>query len=48
MKKYAFGVDIGGTTEWLFQMNGEVLEVWKIPTVTEDKERYPSRILQSP
>ncbi|MCH4191330.1 MAG: ROK family glucokinase [Butyrivibrio sp.] len=44
MKKYAFGVDIGGTTVkmGLFNMNGEVLEVWEIPTVTEDKG---SRIL---
>ncbi len=42
MKPYAFGVDIGGTTikMGLFRTNGELLEVWEIPTRTpEGKER---------
>ena len=39
MKKYAFGVDIGGTTVkmGLFNMSGEVEQVWEIPTRTENK-----------
>ena len=39
MKKYAFGVDIGGTTVkmGLFNMSGEVQQVWEIPTRTQDK-----------
>ena len=38
MKKYAFGVDIGGTTikMGLFETTGELLEKWEIPTRTED------------
>lgn len=37
MKKYAFGVDIGGTTVkiGLFETNGNLLEKWEIPTRTE-------------
>lgn len=37
MKKYAFGVDIGGTTIKMgfFDTNGELLEMWEIPTRTE-------------
>lgn len=36
MKKYAFGVDIGGTTVkmGLFDKNGSLLDKWEIPTVT--------------
>lgn len=36
MKKYVFGVDIGGTTikMGLFDMNANVLEKWEIPSVT--------------
>ena len=36
MKKYGFGVDIGGTTVklGLFQMDGTLLEKWEIPTDT--------------
>ena len=39
MKKFAFGVDIGGTTVkmGLFNMSGEVEQVWEIPTRTENK-----------
>lgn len=39
MSKYAFGVDIGGTTVkmGLFSENGEVLEKWEIPTVKENE-----------
>lgn len=38
MKKYGFGVDIGGTTckLGLFSVEGELLEKWEIPTVTEN------------
>ncbi|RHR25647.1 ROK family protein [Clostridium sp. AF19-22AC] len=36
MKKYAFGVDIGGTTVklGLFETDGNLLEMWEIPTRT--------------
>lgn len=39
MKKYCFGVDLGGTTVkiGLFNPQGEVLEKWEIPTRKEDK-----------
>lgn len=38
MKKYVFGVDIGGTTVklGLFDAQGNVLDKWEIPTRTED------------
>ena len=38
MKKYVFGVDIGGTTVklGLFDAEGNVIEKWEIPTRTED------------
>ncbi len=38
MKKYAFGVDVGGTTVkmGLFETTGALLETWEIPTVTEN------------
>ncbi len=38
MKKYGFGVDIGGTTikMGLFETTGVLLEKWEIPTVTEN------------
>lgn len=38
MKKYGFGVDIGGTTckIGLFDMNGTILEKWEIKTNTEN------------
>lgn len=38
MRKYAFGVDIGGTTVklGLFDGDGHVLEKWEIPTITEN------------
>ncbi|MDY2957564.1 ROK family glucokinase [Floccifex sp.] len=38
MKKYAFGVDIGGTTVKIgfFESCGELKEVWEIPTRTQD------------
>lgn len=46
MKRYGYGVDIGGTTckIGLFEMNGSLLEKWEIPT---DKENHGSRILQN-
>lgn len=38
MGKYAFGVDVGGTTVklGLFNEEGGLLDKWEIPTVTED------------
>ncbi len=38
MNRYCFGVDIGGTTVklGLFNADGDLLEKWEIPTVTED------------
>lgn len=38
MKKYCFGIDIGGTTVkcGLFDVEGNVLDKWEIPTRTED------------
>lgn len=38
MKNYGFGVDIGGTTikMSLFEMTGEMLDKWEIPTNTEN------------
>ncbi|MCD7835171.1 MAG: ROK family protein, partial [Lachnospiraceae bacterium] len=37
MKNYAFGIDIGGTTvkTGLFDKDGNVLDKWELPTVTE-------------
>lgn len=42
MKPYVFGVDIGGTTVkmGLFQTDGELVDVWEIPTRTEENGRY--------
>lgn len=39
MKKYAIGVDIGGTTVklGLFDQEGKALEKWEIPTVKEER-----------
>ncbi len=38
MKKYGYGVDIGGTTckIGLFETNGTILEKWEIPTNTQE------------
>ena len=38
MKQYAFGVDVGGTTVklGLFDINGNVIDKWEIPTRTEN------------
>ncbi len=38
MKKYGFGVDIGGTTikMSLFEMSGHMIDKWEIPTNTQD------------
>ena len=38
MKKYGFGVDVGGTTckIGLFDMSGVILEKWEIKTNTEN------------
>lgn len=42
MKKYAFGVDIGGTTVKMgvFETNGDLLDTWEIPTRTEQNGKY--------
>ena len=39
MKKYCFGVDVGGTTIklGLFTVEGELLEKWEMPTRTENQ-----------
>ena len=38
MGKYAFGVDVGGTTVklGLFDKGGKALETWEIPTVKDN------------
>lgn len=38
MKNYCFGIDVGGTTVkmGLFQVDGQVLDKWEIPTRTEN------------
>ena len=42
MKKYAFGIDVGGTTVkmGLFSTDGTMLESWEIPTRKEEAGRY--------
>lgn len=42
MKKYAFSVDIGGTTVkmGLFETMGTLLDTWEIPTRTQENGRY--------
>lgn len=42
MKTYAFGADIGGTTVkiGLFETLGKLIEVWEIPTRTEENGKY--------
>ncbi|MGN1193342.1 MAG: ROK family glucokinase [Dorea sp.] len=42
MKKYAFGVDIGGTTVkmGLFETYGNLLDTWEIPTRTQENGKY--------
>ncbi len=50
MKKYIFGVDVGGTTikMGLFDMNGNVLEKWEIPSITANGgERILPDIVES-
>ena len=39
---YCFGIDIGGTTVklGLFETTGNLLEVWEIPTRTEEDGKY--------
>lgn len=48
MKKYCFGVDVGGTTIKMgfFDTEGNVLDKWEIPTRTETAEKMFCRILQ--
>ncbi len=42
MKKYGFGVDVGGTTckIGLFETTGTLLEKWEIPTDTSENGKY--------
>ena len=42
MSKYAFGIDIGGTTVkmGLFSAEGEMIESWEIPTRKEESGAY--------
>lgn len=42
MKKYVFGVDVGGTTIKMgfFTVEGELLEKWEIPTRTENHSEH--------
>ncbi len=42
MKRYAFGIDIGGTTVkiGLFETAGKLLDTWEIPTRTENDGQY--------
>lgn len=42
MKKYCFGIDVGGTTVkmGLFTTEGEILDKWEIPTRKEDGGAY--------
>lgn len=42
MKKYCFGIDVGGTTVkmGLFTTEGEILDKWEIPTRKEDGGSY--------
>ena len=39
MKKYCFGIDVGGTTVklGLFQTDGQLMDKWEIPTRTEQE-----------
>ena len=43
MSKYAFGVDVGGTTVklGLFNDEGQVLDKWEIPTVKDNPTLFP-------
>lgn len=48
MKKYGFGVDVGGTTckMGLFETNGTLIEKWEIPTNTDNNgESIPRDIV---
>ena len=42
MKKYIFGIDIGGTTIkcGLFSSEGEIIDKWEIPTNIENEGKY--------
>ena len=48
MKKYCFGIDIGGTTVkcGLFNVDGEVLDKWEIKTRTETTAKISSQTSQ--
>jgi hypothetical protein len=42
MKKYCFGIDVGGTSVkcGLFTVDGDVLDKWEIKTRTEENGKY--------
>lgn len=42
MKKYCFGIDVGGTTVkcGLFDVKGQILDKWEIPTRTENNGEH--------
>ena len=42
MKRYAFGVDVGGTTikMGLFETDGTLLDTWEIPTRVQENGKY--------
>ena len=42
MKRYAFGVDVGGTTIkiGIFETNGNLLDMWEIPTRVQENGKY--------
>ena len=42
MKKYCFGIDVGGTTIkcGLFTIHGDLIDKWEIPTRTQENGRY--------
>ena len=48
MKKYAFGVDIGGTTCKIgfFETTGKMIDKWEIKTNTENNGNLFSLMLQ--
>ena len=48
--KYGFGIDMGGTSVKLalFDLEGNIVEKWSIPTRTEDGASMSCRILPHP
>ena len=46
MKKYAFGIDVGGTTCKIgfFETNGKLIDKWEIKTNTENNRSEERRV----